>query len=492
MLLRGLLHSARPSTSHPRLSSARPLKALSSQALHSSTALPAKKKPLNLAPSPSPKEQLPALALSALITEHQALRTSHQRLLTTTNLDSDYPHLTSISIALHLPLPTSLPPLPPALDHEVFRLDGGPSSSTLAPHYQVLEWIGDRELNSVAAQVLVVLAPGGVRAKQLKWHNEGLMKLITGTAAARFATQLGMDRRFKPAISSSMLADRFESYVGALWACRGREAVLEFLAPIFAREMLKVAREDVEEQESRAEKKKESVKVAPALVSPKIPSKPKEDSFNTAAVHLHAEEAVARSIPLVYASINDAKSRFFEDLKIRGWDRCFARGKRSMTLDPPKHRRARVTFSSGGDGLTRLLRQAATVGIIQIHGISPVLKKKQRKAQQRAKVAVGALLPDSLNEKVRKDVDMRLAVESAAEVKLSAPKSKKPKLSVRGVIAEKEPSGQQKQKVSSTLFYGAPQRAHPLSSMQSSKKPSAKLSPPSSSPAPLINPSFFL
>lgn len=74
-----------------------------------------------------------------------------------------------------------------------------------------------------------------------------LAKLMTNKAAAAFAKQLGMDRRFAASTSQETLADRFESYVGALWACNGSSAVLEFLAPLFGRQMLNVVLDDVKE-----------------------------------------------------------------------------------------------------------------------------------------------------------------------------------------------------------------------------------------------------
>jgi hypothetical protein len=38
-------------------------------------------------------------------------------------------------------MPTELPPLPPALEKEVFRIKADASLAT--PHYEVLEWLGD-------------------------------------------------------------------------------------------------------------------------------------------------------------------------------------------------------------------------------------------------------------------------------------------------------------------------------------------------------------
>nr|CRX79168.1 hypothetical protein [Leucosporidium scottii] len=287
-----------------------------------------------------------------------------------------------------------------------------------------------------------------------------------------------MDRRFKPAISASMLADRFESYVGALWACRGSGTVLEFLAPIFAKEMLKVAREDVEEQESRAEKKG-SVKGAPALVSPKIPSKPKEDSSTPPISSAEKKnKKSAYTTPLSYATLDEAKAKFVEDLKKGGWESSFHRGKGSMTFAPGGSKRlpARVSFASGQDGLGLLLRRAVVVGLVEVRNLAPLPPrptKKQRRME--AQKYLAARMEEKKAEKKAEQKQKRvetLIAQQQLKAKSSAPKpqAKKPKLSVRGVIAEKEPSGKQK----------------------SSKKPSAKLSPPSSSPAPLINPSFFL
>nr|CRX79110.1 hypothetical protein [Leucosporidium scottii] len=266
MLLRGPLHSARLSTSHARLSTTLP-KPSPSQALHSSTANPANKKAANLRPSQT--EQRPLAERKRwqeLVKEHRKLRAPRCFSQSLTSTKSEWPYLDKVAAALFLPMPTELPPLPPALEKEVFRIKADASPAT--PHYEVLEWLGDRELNSVAAQVVVVLAPEGFGSQRLKWHSQGwvraseeqgskltscllhrLSKLITGKAAAVFAKQFGMNLRFKTPVSEETLADRFESYVGALWACKGSGAVLELLAPIFGREMLKVALDELEVQE---------------------------------------------------------------------------------------------------------------------------------------------------------------------------------------------------------------------------------------------------
>lgn len=59
----------------------------------------------------------------------------------TTTTEPEYRYLDNVAAAFLLPIPTELPPLPPALDKEVFRLEDTPSPVT--PHFEVLEWTGD-------------------------------------------------------------------------------------------------------------------------------------------------------------------------------------------------------------------------------------------------------------------------------------------------------------------------------------------------------------
>lgn len=89
----------------------------------------------------------------------------------------DLPFLSAVRSALNLPLPSVLTQLSPALDAEVFRSRSGKSPFGI-PHFEVLEWIGDRELNSVAASVVVVLAPTGLVEEKLTWHQKQYVELL--------------------------------------------------------------------------------------------------------------------------------------------------------------------------------------------------------------------------------------------------------------------------------------------------------------------------
>lgn len=119
-----------------------------------------------------------------------------------------------------------------------------------------------------------------------------LLKLITGKAAARFAKQLGMDRRFDPSISRNTLADRFESFVGALWAYQGSGAVLELLAPLFAREMPKPARQSHFKEVAES---KRVVPPAPAAPLPDLALQQQNDSSTTAVSQAANQVAIAHT-----------------------------------------------------------------------------------------------------------------------------------------------------------------------------------------------------
>lgn len=113
------------------------------------------------------------------------------------------------------------------------------------------------------------------------------MKLITGKAAANFAKQFGMDRHFAVSVNDKTLADRFESYIGALWVFKGNSAVLEFLAPLFGRELLKVAVEDVKEVAE-----KEVVKPASGPTSSQIGTERKKEASTTDTKQVTIDEAI--------------------------------------------------------------------------------------------------------------------------------------------------------------------------------------------------------
>ena len=80
------------------------------------------------------------------------------------------PHLAAVRSAVELPVTKVLPLLSPTLDAEVFRKTS--TCSVGVPHHEVLEWIGDRELNSAAALVVAVMSPTGVVQKDLGWHSK--------------------------------------------------------------------------------------------------------------------------------------------------------------------------------------------------------------------------------------------------------------------------------------------------------------------------------
>lgn len=83
---------------------------------------------------------------------------------------SGLPHLEAVRQAIARPVQQGLPPLCAELDAEFFRArDKTPVG---IPHYEVLEWLGDRELNSVAAQVLAVMSPADLRSPKLAWHSK--------------------------------------------------------------------------------------------------------------------------------------------------------------------------------------------------------------------------------------------------------------------------------------------------------------------------------
>lgn len=66
-------------------------------------------------------------------------------------------YLDDVRRAVELPVPTSLPLLDnKLLEEEVFRI-GGPEKSLVPFNFNELEWIGDRELNRVAAIVVLAL-----------------------------------------------------------------------------------------------------------------------------------------------------------------------------------------------------------------------------------------------------------------------------------------------------------------------------------------------
>lgn len=129
MLLRGLLHFARRPASHTHLSPGL-LHFFHMSPLHSSTALPVKKKLAQL--EASQLEQKPALhELVEAHRMHRASPFSSQRSITT---DTEWRYLDNVAAALLLPIPAELPPLPPALDKEVFRQHE--ATSRAVPHYK--------------------------------------------------------------------------------------------------------------------------------------------------------------------------------------------------------------------------------------------------------------------------------------------------------------------------------------------------------------------
>ncbi|KAM0789995.1 hypothetical protein ACM66B_005325 [Microbotryomycetes sp. NB124-2] len=127
---------------------------------------------------------------------------------------------------LRLPAPIDLPPI--QAHDEVFRT--GSTKKPAALHFERLEFIGDRILNLVASQVALAVSTS---------NNDGglgteLMFLMQGTVAAKLASRFGFQAKLESLrISSSLLGDRFESYVGALYLEQGVESVSAFLVPLF-------------------------------------------------------------------------------------------------------------------------------------------------------------------------------------------------------------------------------------------------------------------
>ncbi|KAK4051754.1 hypothetical protein OIO90_004578 [Microbotryomycetes sp. JL221] len=97
--------------------------------------------------------------------------------------------------------------------------------------------MGDRALNLVACQTLMALAPS-LSSPRVRFCQMRYEKLISHTLAHRFAIRFKFESKLdKKFISSQTIADRFESYIGALWFEQGYQVVNSFLSPLFRDEI---------------------------------------------------------------------------------------------------------------------------------------------------------------------------------------------------------------------------------------------------------------
>ena len=145
--------------------------------------------------------------------------------------------ISQIRRAMFLPIPTTYPSLNnPQLESHVFGTNTDKTSPfAQAYHYERLEWLGDRELNQIAAEVCFVLLPA--EGSNLNWLQNRFVTLQSNTFGAKIARHCNMAPKFS-GTSESGVSDRFEAYIAALYLVAGREATRTFLAPYFYHQIM--------------------------------------------------------------------------------------------------------------------------------------------------------------------------------------------------------------------------------------------------------------
>ena len=145
--------------------------------------------------------------------------------------------ISAIRRAMFLPIPTTYPSLNnPLLESQVLGTNSDKTSAyAIAYDYERLEWLGDRELNAIAADVCFVLGPSD--SIQLAWMQNQFSAIHTNAFGVKIARHCGISAKFTSrgggAPTDDVIADRFEAYIAALYLVGGREATRTFLAPYF-------------------------------------------------------------------------------------------------------------------------------------------------------------------------------------------------------------------------------------------------------------------